>query len=108
MQPIAQDLVVEAVDVRMEHLKMKLVEETKEVRFGAISPLRIVRIGSLLPVEVRGPLLCILEENVDVFAWQLVNLVGVDPRVVTHNLNCLAQKTKKSELKHWRSRRPRY
>ena len=54
---------------------------------GVIDPFRIELIGSLLPAKVQGPLVRTLEENTDVFAWQTTNLVGVDPKVVTYDLN---------------------
>ena len=46
----------------------------------------VVKIGSNLGEEVRAQLIDFLQKNVDVFAWVLTDMPGIDAEVMEHRL----------------------
>ena len=62
------------------------LEELEPVQLGD-QPEHLVYIGSKLVEDIRSPLICFLEQNMEVFAWKQEDMGGVDPAVITHRLN---------------------
>ena len=48
---------------------------------------RSFQIGANMRQDERVDLLLTLVQNVDVFAWSLYDVLGVDPEFITHKLN---------------------
>ena len=48
---------------------------------------RSFQIGENMRQDERVDLLLTLVQNVDVFAWSLYDVLGVDPEFITHKLN---------------------
>ena len=46
----------------------------------------MVKIGSNLGEEVRTRLINFLQKNVDIFAWVLTDMLGIDAEVIEHRL----------------------
>lgn len=46
-----------------------------------------VNIGNNLPVDIKKELLTCLKRNVEVFAWEIEDMQGIDPEVACHKLN---------------------
>ena len=50
-------------------------------------PERFFKVGAQLPLLEREQLVEFLRENVDVFAWDMYEALGVDPNFICHHLN---------------------
>ena len=61
-------------------------EELEHVQLGDQLE-HLVYIGSKLAEDIRSPLICFIEQNMEVFAWKQEDMGGVDPAVITHRLN---------------------
>ena len=48
---------------------------------------RFFQVGAQLPLLEREQLVEFLRENVDVFAWDTYEALGVDPNFICHHLN---------------------
>ena len=48
---------------------------------------RFFQVGSELPPQEKEKLIDFLRENVDVFAWDAYEALGVDPDFICHHLN---------------------
>ena len=48
---------------------------------------KFFQIGSQLPQQEREELIEFLKQNIDVFAWNTYEALGVDPEFICHNLN---------------------
>ena len=66
---------------------MSSVEELTQIALDPESPDRLVSIESLLISELQGKLIHFLKQNQDVFAWSHEDILGIDPRVMSHRLN---------------------
>ena len=61
-------------------------EELEPVQLSD-QPKHLVYIGSKLAEGIRCPLIHFLKQNMEVFAWKLEDMGGVDLAVITHKLN---------------------
>ena len=61
-------------------------EDLEKVLVGS-DPERFFQIGSELPPQEKSALIAFLQQNVDVFAWDLYEAPGVDPNFIRHHLN---------------------
>ena len=50
-------------------------------------PERYFQIGSQLPQQEREELIEFLKQNIDIFAWNTYEALGVDPEFIYHHLN---------------------
>ena len=69
----------------------KPAEETKcedhvKVTIGD-DPEKFFQIGSQLPQQESEELIKFLKQNIDVFAWNTYEALGVDPEFICHHLN---------------------
>ena len=61
-------------------------EDLEKVVIGD-DPERFFKVGAQLPLLEREQLVEFLRENVDVFAWDMYEALGVDPNFICHHLN---------------------
>ena len=61
-------------------------EDLEKVLVGT-NPKRCFQVGSELPPQEKEKLIDFLKENVDVFAWDAYEALGVDPNFICHHLN---------------------
>ena len=50
-------------------------------------PEKFFQVGSQLPQQEREELVEFLKRNIDVFAWNTYEALGVDPNFICHHLN---------------------
>ena len=50
-------------------------------------PEKFFQIGFQLPQQEREELIEFLKQNIDVFAWNTYEALGVDPKFICHHLN---------------------
>ena len=50
-------------------------------------PEKFFQIGSQLPQQEKEKLVEFLKQNIDVFAWNAYEALGVDPEFICHHLN---------------------
>ncbi|KAK0593535.1 hypothetical protein LWI29_038198 [Acer saccharum] len=62
-------------------------EPTQEVVLDPEDPSRTVKVGASLSVHVKTQLVTLLRDYKDVFAWSHEDMLGVDPRVISHHLS---------------------
>ena len=80
---------------RAEFLYDKLMEKVSRVReddlqdlnLGSVENPKVVKISVNLDDEFKGSLKVLLQEFMDVFAWDYSNLKGMDPQVYKHKIN---------------------
>lgn len=46
-----------------------------------------VQIGPGLPCELKKGLTILLKENIDIFTWEVADMIGVPKQLVEHKLN---------------------
>ena len=61
-------------------------EDLEEVVIGD-DPKRFFQIGAQLPLQEKEQLVDLLRRNVDVFAWDAYETLGLDPKFICHHLN---------------------
>ena len=61
-------------------------EDLEKVLVGS-DPERFFQVGSKLPPQEKETLIDFLRQNVDVFAWDAYEALGVDPDFICHHLN---------------------
>ncbi|KAK0583404.1 hypothetical protein LWI29_036581 [Acer saccharum] len=62
-------------------------EPTQEVALDPEDSSRTVKVGTSLSVHVKTQLVTLLRNYKDVFAWSHEDMLGVDPRVISHHLS---------------------
>ncbi|KAK0571955.1 hypothetical protein LWI29_023956 [Acer saccharum] len=62
-------------------------EPTQEVALDPEDPGRTVKVGANLSVHVKTALIALLRNYKDVFAWSHEDMLGVDPKVISHHLS---------------------
>ena len=50
-------------------------------------PEKVTFVGATLEEPLRGKLVKFLQENSDVFAWSAADMLGIEPKLITHKLN---------------------
>ncbi|XP_052177535.1 uncharacterized protein LOC127791591 [Diospyros lotus] len=63
------------------------VEELEEVPISEVDAERCLKLGKNLAPEVKCQLIEFLKTNLDVFAWNHEDMVGIAPEVMSHRLN---------------------
>ncbi|RDX85378.1 hypothetical protein CR513_33434, partial [Mucuna pruriens] len=61
-------------------------KDLKEVNIG-LNPTHKTKIGTALAQEEESHLISFLQENWDVFAWSLADMLGIDPDFICHHLS---------------------
>ena len=80
-----------------------------EVQVDPNEPSRVVKIGKCLSNELVEQLLEFLKKNQDVFAWTHVEMIGIHPDVMCHQLNTdpqaklVCQKGRTLDVDHYKS-----
>ncbi|XP_074351903.1 uncharacterized protein LOC141691055 [Apium graveolens] len=67
--------------------KIGPAEDTIEIPIDEKDPSRVLRIGSQLAPRLKEGLSIFLLANLNVFAWNHSNMVGIDPEVICHHFN---------------------
>ena len=60
-------------------------------------PERFFQIGVKLPLEEKEELVELLRRNIDVFAWDAYEALGLDPKFICHHLNVNPSVTPKKQ-----------
>ena len=60
-------------------------------------PGRFFQVGSQLPLQEKKGLIGFLRKNVDVFAWDAYDALGIDPNFICHHLNVNPSATSKKQ-----------
>lgn len=50
-------------------------------------PDQVLQVGASLPPDLKTNVIQFLKENSDYFTWSYEDIVGIDPKVITHKLN---------------------
>ena len=71
-------------------------KDLEKVLVGS-DPERFFQVGSKLPPQEKETLINFLRQNVDVFAWDAYEALGVDPDFICHHLNVSSAVTPKKQ-----------
>ena len=69
---------IAAEEVKCEDLEKVVVGDTSKKFF---------QVGAQLPSQEREELVEFLKRNIDVFAWDACDALGIDPAFICHHLN---------------------
>ena len=72
-------------------------EDLMKITIGDDSE-KFFQVGSQLPQQEREELIEYLKQNIDVFAWNIYEAPGVDPKFICHHLNVNPLVTPKKQL----------
>lgn len=72
---------------RKDKIQGELMEELISMQVHPTNPARTTQIGVILPKEAQESFITFLWENVDIFAWSHEDMLGIDLRVIVHQLN---------------------
>ncbi|VFQ99311.1 unnamed protein product [Cuscuta campestris] len=61
-------------------------EETEEIVLREAFPEKMARIGRDLPEGLREEIISVLREYVDIFAWSVADMPGIDRSIICHRL----------------------
>ncbi|KAL2533146.1 Reverse transcriptase domain-containing protein [Abeliophyllum distichum] len=67
--------------------KTEPVEELEQIEVDPNRPEKVLYIGKELKKSVRSQLTTFLKSNTDVFAWEHVDMEGIDPKLSCHKVN---------------------
>lgn len=70
----------------MNHCQTDLFRDLEEME---IAPGQMFCVGKDLPSPNRDALIHLLQMNLDVITWSLVDLPCIDPNIIIHKLNVL-------------------
>ena len=74
---------------------MWMIEEKEEEKVEALETVELIdgettkttRIGMTLSLEMKSRLVQFLKDNLDVFAWNHEDMLGISTKVIQHRLN---------------------
>lgn len=67
--------------------KMGPAEDTVSILVDTSDSSKVLQIGARLHADLRARLVAFLKDNLDVFAWSHVDMVGINLEVMCHHLN---------------------
>ncbi|KAK1563747.1 hypothetical protein Q3G72_032146 [Acer saccharum] len=70
-----------------EEPEAKKDEPTEQVALDPEDPSRTIKVGASLNVHVKTQLVTLLRDYKDVFAWSHEDMLGIDPKVISHCLS---------------------
>lgn len=62
-------------------------DKITEVAIDSSDPSKILRIGAYLDGHMKHRIIAFLRSNASTFAWKTDDMKGIDPAIVTHELN---------------------
>ncbi|KAL0396511.1 UNVERIFIED_CONTAM: hypothetical protein Scaly_0099500 [Sesamum calycinum] len=68
-----------------EHIEP--TEEVKTIELTQEHVPKTTKIGTPLDPHLEKTLIAFLQENINVFAWDVADMCGIDPKVIVHRLN---------------------
>ncbi|PON76854.1 hypothetical protein PanWU01x14_031740 [Parasponia andersonii] len=66
-------------------VKTGLIKDLEDLSIDKFS--KVLKIRVKLQEPMRASLVAFLKSNLDIFAWQHSNMVGIDPNIMCHRLN---------------------
>lgn len=81
-------LTIEYMDVREDYeMRGKLTEDLLHVELFLGEPDKATYNRASLQEPLRGMLIKLLQKKLDVFAWTVADMPGIDPQLIRHKLN---------------------
>ena len=74
-------------------------EDLEEVVIGD-NPEKFFQVGAQLPLQEKEKLIEFLKRNIDVFAWDAYDALGIDPAFIYHHLNVKKQPPHRPSREH--------
>lgn len=63
-----------------------LITKTIDIQMDETDSKKVIKIGKCLNEEERDKLVCFLLEFKDIFSWTYSDMLGIDSKIVTHNI----------------------
>ncbi|KAF8110955.1 hypothetical protein N665_0077s0018 [Sinapis alba] len=97
-QQAAQDLLIATVKLQQATAHINMIakpikhiypqkDEFVEVPIDKADPSKMVRVGAHLTIEMQTNIVNFLRMNASTFAWTTVYMKGIDPTIISHELN---------------------
>ena len=84
---LAMDEQVQTMNIEEKRIVTEPTEVLENIPLDKSNPKRCTRVGANLEEKNKKDLVQFLKKNTDVFAWSHEDMPGIDPSVITHNLN---------------------
>ena len=84
---LATDEQVQTMNIKDRIVVAEPTEALENISLDEDDPRKSTRIRADLEEKIKKDLICILKENIDMFAWSHEDMPGIDPSVITHRLN---------------------
>lgn len=87
------------IGLELSLYKVKSTEKIKNFSLFESEADKITKIVASLPKLERIALTRLLRNNVDIFIWTIIDMLGIDPLVIVHSLNVTAWKNRLNRRK---------
>ena len=84
---MALDEQVQTLSIEERRVVAEPIEVLENVLLQENDPEKFTRIGTGIKEKAREDLIQFLRKSIDVFAWSHDDMPGIDPSVITHQLN---------------------
>jgi len=81
------DLTLSGEDLDLRIRCNSHIEPVEDTKVLELSPGRILKLGVGLQRDDHDVIIPTLQDNIDLFAWSVADLLGVDPQVAVHKLS---------------------
>ncbi|KAL0290760.1 UNVERIFIED_CONTAM: hypothetical protein Scaly_2659900 [Sesamum calycinum] len=72
---------------KVDEERIEPTEEVKTIELTQEHVPKTTKIGTLLDPQLEKTLIAFLQENINVFAWDVADMCGIDPKIMVHRLN---------------------
>ena len=84
---LAMDKHVQTMNIEERRVVAEPTKVLEDVPLDEGNPKRFTRIGTSMEEKTKQDLVQFLRNNIDVFAWNHEDMLGIDPSVIIHRLN---------------------
>ena len=84
---LAMDEQVQTLNIEEKRVVAEPTEVLANISLDESNLERCTRVGVDLERKIKEDLVQFLKKNIDVFAWNHEDMLGIDPSVITHRLN---------------------
>ena len=78
---------VQTISIEERRVVVEPTEVLEDIHLDENNPEKFTRIGTSMKEKTKQDLVQFLRKSIDIFAWSHEDMSGIDPSVITHQLN---------------------